>query len=549
MFSNKHNKIVKNIIICIAPIIPIAILLIFNKLQYYIVDDIHMNLYARGGFEKGFTRDAPFVHSILARIWKNLFAFNANVDWMALTYLALIIICTIILIVFLNRYLKIWQSIILAYLFEITILCWFTFTVIAYITTLFGIVLIFSSLDKNNKTLLIVLGILLADIGYLLRDDAFISAFILALPYIIYLAKEKINLIKNKKTIIAVLSTIIVICVVNVSFGLIVNSDSTINNYKKWNKTRSSVVDYNISKYKDNNKLYKDIGFSENDYMGMTYVGGYLADNDVYSQDNLETIVKNTPITVRYNFNILRLLIDAAKMKALWIFAIGWILCFLFTNKRTFVVVQGILTVAMIGGLLFIGRCPERVHVPIFIVSLVILLIFTPQYQNKTRKFRKTHFVIGITLVMGVVCFGSCIQLYQTNKSVAEADRKFESLSDFAEDNKDTLFIFNSCVSVVRKDELKIYSKKEKYDNYLSLFSYELYSPMYYHQAERFHLKNKERLMMDIIDNKNIYYVDIGNKFTKYIVKYLEEHSKKKINSNLIKKTNDYSIYEMSYGD
>lgn len=550
MFSNKHNKIVKNIIICIAPLIPIAILLLSNKLQYYIVDDIHMNIYARGGFEKGFTRDTLFVNPILARIWKVLFAFNDNVDWMALTYLALIFICTIILIVVSNKYLKIWQSIILAYLFEIIILGWFTFTVIAYITSLFGIALFLIGWEREkNKILLIILGILFVDMGFLLRKDAFISSLILAVPYIVYSLRKRIGVNINKRTIITLLSTVLVICVVNIMFGQLVYNDTAIKKYKQWNDARSNVVDYHIPKYEDNKELYKKIGFSENDYLGMTYIGGYLADNNVYSYDNLETIVKNTPLNVRYNFNALSILKGMAKMEALWIFAIGWLLSLLMTSKRKLVVIQGIITAIMIVGLLFIDRCPERVHVPIFLVSFIILLIIALQYPNKISKFKKSYFVVGTTFLIGLCCLVSCFQLYQTNKSIEDAERKYESLSKFAENNKDKLFIFNSCAAVTRKEKMKIYSKKERYDNYTSLFGYELYSPMYYNQAKRFRFKNKESLLMNIVENDNTYYVDIANNYSKYIVKYLEEHSGRTIVFNTIKKGKEYSIYKVSYGD
>ena len=555
MLLNKYNKlleckIAKRIVICIAPFIPIVVLLLLNKMQYSIVDDIHMNIYARGGFEKGSIRDTFFVHPILARIWRVLFAFNNNIDWMALTFFGLIVVCTIILIVLLNKHLKFWQSIILAYLIEIIILGWLTYTVMVYFVTISGIALLVNMLDREkNRVVLIVLGILLVDMGFMLRRVAFISALILAIPYIVYSLKKYMGKNNNKKMLIVLLSAIILLCATNISAGLLINIDKVNHNYKKWDEARIGIVDYNISKYEDNDKLYKSIGFSENDYMGMTYQGGYLADNNVYSYENLKTIIKKTPINVRYNFNALSILIDMAKIKELWLFALALIISFLITSKKKLIVFQGAITILMIIGLFFINRCPERVYIPILTESLIILMLIALQYQNAKTKFKTTHFVVGITVIISIIALASCIQLYKTNKEIESADKKYESLCNFAKHNKDKLFILNSCAFITRREKMKIYGEKEKYDNFMSLFGYELYSPMYYSQAERFHFKNKDRLLMNIVDNDNTYYVDIENKFSKYVIKYLEEHSRRKINYRAIKKEKDYSIYKISYGE
>lgn len=555
MILVKYNKlleckIAKRTIICIAPFIPIVFLLLLNKIQYSIVDDIHMNIYARGGFEKESIRDTFFVHPILARIWRVLFTFNNNIDWMALTFFGLIVICTIIIIVLLNKHLKLWQSIILAYLIEIIILGWLTYTVLVYFVTISGIALLVNMLDREKyRVTLIAVGILLVDMGFMLRRVAFISALILAIPYICYSFKKFIGKNNNKKILIALLSVIILICVTNISAGLLINNDKLNNNYKKWDEARVGIVDYNISKYEDNNKLYKSIGFSENDYMGMTYQGGYLADNNVYSYENLKTIIKKTPINVRYNFNALSILIDMAKIKELWLFALALIISFLITSKKKLIVLQGAITILMIVGLFFINRCPERVYIPILTESIIILMLIDLQYQNAKTKFKKTHFVTGITIIISIIAFASCIQLYKTNKAIESADKKYETLCNFAKHNKDKLFILNSCAFITRREKMKIYGEKEKYDNFMSLFGYELYSPVYYSQAKRFHFKNKDRLLMNIVDNENTYYVDIENKFSKYVIKYLEEHTRRKINYQAIKKEKDYSIYKISYGE
>ncbi len=543
--NNTDNKKLNKYLYLIT-LLPIAVLLTFNLFQYCENDDMFIYNIAYGKYEASAINYATHIHPLLGGIWKFLYSSFNNINWIVLTYLLLVIICTCILMNLLTNYLKIGYVIALSLVFETIFCCWFTYTVIGSFATFFGIVTLLKALkDSNikNKPFLFILSIFLVEIGFLLRFSMFISTVLITVPFVVYYLR-KINRV-NKKLILFLGISIILLCIVNIWSDYSLNNSRRNAEYRKWDDMRVKAVDYPIMEYDNYKDFYESISYSENDYEGLAFTK-YIADKDVYSYNNLKKIVDNTPFNIRYNVNLLSVILIIIKLKEVWIFICFWLICFFaVSKKKLYVVVQGLLALGSIVGQVVINRYVHRVFVPLLIVSSIILTIVT--LENIKKNYEK-FFYIGTLIICSIYCVISVKQLSMHNNHTVKAQEKYKQFCNYINQHKENLYITNGNGPIIDKESVQLFNNKEKYLNLMSLYNYDLYNDTYYRKVKEYKLTHKDRLIMDITDN-NVFYVDLDNNGLKNIKKYIEEHSKRRL---IIKKEKEMkkakcTIYKIRY--
>ena len=167
------------------------------------------------------------------------------------------------------------------------------------------------------------------------------------------------------------------ICSTNILSNNCLNNSKEQTEYLRWSSARSSVMDYPISNYDDNKEFYKSISFSKNDYEGIVADDRYMADKKVYSCSNLNAIADNTPFNIRYNCDVVDIILKLIKLKEMWVFGAFGVLCLIASNKKLYVILQGIITVCSLTAQIVINRYVHRVFVPLLIISAIILTLFT----------------------------------------------------------------------------------------------------------------------------------------------------------------------------
>ena len=136
------------------------------------------------------------------------------------------------------------------------------------------------------------------------------------------------------------------------------------------------------------------------------------------------------------------------------------------------------------------------------------------------------------------------------NEHKAQAQEKYNSFCGYIDNHKENLYVTNGSGGILDKEPVSIMNNQKKILNLMTLFNYDLYNGTYYRKVKKYNLTFKDRLIMDLTD-RNVFYVDLSNKGINNIVKYIEEHSHKRV---IAKKTkvmekSKCTIYSIRYSE
>ena len=365
--------VIRKKIVYLIPTLFLTLPLLFKIVYYPISDDYLLTSVVRGAYDGKPDADLRVVNIILSSIWEKLYSVFPNIEWYAVTLIILILFNSYVILYLLNKKINMYISIAIVLSLELFMLAWPSFTVIAYYSAFTLGIFVFSYLRESikNYQAAIIIAIITFG-GFCFRETAFESGFIAVSPLLL-LSIRRNNIRKILFSGIIVLLIVTSCLIVHKSFY------NTEHNRKssEWAATRSKVGDYPISTYDDNKQLYNDIGFSKNDYLGLTRQGYYMADLNTYSTHNLKTIVEKTPHSVRYNTNLISILKRIAKIKEFWGFLI--ILVAMIVLRKTkkqilFSAFEILLVVGQCVYLIYIGRPGDRIVIPLFYFSMLSIL-------------------------------------------------------------------------------------------------------------------------------------------------------------------------------
>ena len=190
-------------------------------------------------------------------------------------YLVTMLLCIYVLKNIFDKKVNKYISLLAAIILEMVILTWMTFTVLAYLCVITGIIVFlqanydYGQVQNIKNKSNIILAVVIEALGIIFRIDAFVTGIIVCIPLLVCLISKK-----NIKTYLIFGGTIIILLVGFKVENNLINSSSTMKEYLNYNNARSNVLDFPMKSYDD---LDKKI-ISENDYKLLE--GWILSDKD-----------------------------------------------------------------------------------------------------------------------------------------------------------------------------------------------------------------------------------------------------------------------------
>lgn len=491
----------------------------------------------------------------LGMIYRFLYAVTGRLPWYTIVqYMILFVAFTAITYVLVSR------------LGEISGLCLFVilvcgfgyegyvhlqFTKTAGIAAAAAVFLLFYLLEQKKYSWWgIIVGVLLAVIAYMYREDQFwASCGLMAGAGLLFLFD--LRKYRNKKL------RRLGICVL--TFGVLLLSVFGVDRwdsskyrsaeweeYQEFNQLRSELLDYGFPDYDSNQEIYEELGISREAYE--LYKSWNFNDTEKFDTEVMKKLVdlkQKRPLTIRTVTAFLRRFpSDLLRMPMFYffaIFAVLWLLC----GKKDVcsvisVLAECLLLVAVYFYLYYQGRyMVNRVDVGLwFSVCLVMLWIFS------SGEVRYMNIKTSVLLCMICVVLGQFMMRKDwriATASIPEARVSQRAVLETIGTDKEHVYLAKSGML----SEIVCYGPFDRMpenllDNVYWFGGWECRTPGYTRAMEAHGIKNPYR---DVVNNQNIYLVDDNIDLTlKYIRQYYAENAE----AVFVKTIGNVDVYQIT---
>ncbi|WP_223550792.1 hypothetical protein [Aestuariivivens sp. NBU2969] len=265
-FQNRfsENSVSKLPILFVCCLFEFAVIVTIFPVFFSLNDDTAMNAIASGAISGNPSEFLLFTNVILGYILKLLFTYAPTINWYSWYLLsALFMGYFAIQYAFATTNESLWLKIfrhVLILALIMTSLLFITFTVVAAVVLIGGVLLIFTA--KNKSYLEMGFGVFLMVLGALIRADVFKMILLLGLPLFAYLLYTK----HYNKLLFIVLSVLLSIGS-GIIDDIVYNKHIEFKEYREFNKLRSKVTASDNSQMRFNlsAELLKEIGWSLKD--------------------------------------------------------------------------------------------------------------------------------------------------------------------------------------------------------------------------------------------------------------------------------------------
>lgn len=538
----------------ISPIIVTVIFCVTRILYYPITDDYIYNFISKGtytGEPNAFLKNITYPFGWIA---KELYHVTESVNWFGIIYLIIILFCVYMFFSIFKRYVNDFYAILLALLLNITLLVWIHFTVLTYfalaIAIIKGLDVITNPYKRRAWNIVsIVATVILFSLSYSLRYEAFFSGGFSLLVIALFI------IINYRKSIKVSYLLIVGILSVSLVFSIFIADKNAYSSeqwkdYLTWQKQRVAVGDYPIADYDKNQSLYKKLSMSRNDYVGL--LDFYEADKSFYSAQRMKSVAQGTPNNERYDLNIISILSQMLKVKELWGLIIICLFCVLFDNdkkRKITYILQGLLTTGVVAYTYIIQRPGERVYIPMYAIGIIaIAYLFFRENDIQIKKSLRIGTIICTTIMVAMTAL-YCKQALDIKKFKEERKETAQGLITYMRENPNKLFVFNNYHHLLFNEPVLEIKSSDTYKNAMELSNYELYNDTYYKMVNNFNLKYPDRLLIDLVENDNVYYVAHNRWKVDNVITYISEHTKKQVVAKLVKDfpKDSIKVYKINY--
>ncbi|MGX7112132.1 hypothetical protein [Gemella cuniculi] len=414
---------------------------------------------------------------------------------------------------------------------------YFTYSVIAYLVSAAGILLMF----KGNKK---VWGSVMFFIGISLRPQIIVSLMILAVPILAYEFFVK----KQKNKIILLLSIILVVIFSN---KLFIKQDKTLEEYISWNEKSTLIRDYPAIQYKNHKDEFEKFKISKNDLE--SYNSWIFAEKNVFSKEMLSKVDEIRSFSEKYETSKSTILISFLSnniFKVLVLFST--ILLIFFYVKNICGYGLFFLPLVLILGLLIRQRVVERIYIPIILISIIFIIGYFKDFFNKRsykylQKTESTIFTVVCILLFGYVIYFGKNNLYWFLQHKYYFNSEYNKL---LKNNPDKLYIFvgYSNLMASQPDMGKVFVDRDKLvSNGITMGTWQTFTPQYYSQLENLGIDDKDNLLSSAENNKNIKFImDKDAAFQEQVRILFKEHYNKNVyfekESDLAEQRGIYSL-------
>lgn len=425
------------------------------------------------------------------------------------------------------------------------------FTKTAGIAAAAAVFLLFYLLEQKKYSWWgIIVGVLLAVIAYMYREDQFwASCGLMAGAGLLFLFD--LRKYRNKKL------RRLGICVL--TFGVLLLSVFGVDRwdsskyrsaeweeYQEFNQLRSELLDYGFPDYDSNQEIYEELGISREAYE--LYKSWNFNDTEKFDTEVMKKLVdlkQKRPLTIRTVTAFLRRFpSDLLRMPMFYffaIFAVLWLLC----GKKDVcsvisVLAECLLLVAVYFYLYYQGRyMVNRVDVGLwFSACLVMLWIFS------SGEVRYMNIKTSVLLCMICVALGQFMMHKDwriATASIPEARVSQRAVLETIGTDKEHVYLAKSGML----SEIVCYGPFDRMpenllDNVYWFGGWECRTPGYTRAMEAHGIKNPYR---DVVNNQNIYLVDDNIDLTlKYIRQYYAENAE----AVFVKTIGNVDVYQIT---
>ncbi len=480
----------------ISIVIPLLIVVLYRYLYGYIyhaVDDVTINYSI---LNKGYML-LPYMGIILTKILvilQSLFS-NINIFFVFLVSAYSISFSCLFYLMRDRKYkIVLW---IIVLVIEVSLLKYFTYSVVAYLLSISGIFLLYK--EKN-----IVFPTILIFIGISLRVQIISSLLVLCLVIIIF------ELIRNKKVkqTCILISTIFIVSLTN---WLFIQSNDVEKSYIEWNEKSTLIRDYPAIDYSAKKESLDKIGITENTLV--SHNSWILSEKEIFSNELLDNLDKVRSVSEKYNFSIKDILIKFKSNEFYKSFTFFVLLVFIFYKSKSFYgYLLFLCPIALLTALIVRQRIVERVYIPIIILTLFIFIVYRNELFIKRNykllnNLENVIFTATCILLMGSIWNYGKNELYWFNYHPHDFNKDYNNV---LVNNRENLYVIAGYGNLIssQPNVSKVFVETDKLTkNIITFGTWQTFSPEYHDKLKGFGVKDTNNILSGAVNSDNIKFI------------------------------------------
>lgn len=537
------------------------------RIYFAINDDTAMGG-LMAGIQGMFPGYSVFVNFIPSYLISKLAMIWGNINWYGIYLLGTCYFSFTFIggIIFQKMRLKIGSAIYIAIVAcgFIPVLKYFTFTVIAYVAILAGIVFIiqgYYSEFRATKYVLYIVGVLMFINGSFIRYKCIYTGIVLFCGFII------MELIKERKTNMKKIMILALVVLISFGFSLAFRAysmnqyykDSVWSKYVEFNIARSNLIDFGLPDYNNNKDIYDSVGWSENDY---NIFNSYsFPEDEKFSTTNLKKIYeykKSMKSNNKFTGVIRKLIENVDKEYSIQICILLIVIITIynvyFSRNKIMSIFVSIFPFIMHMFFILINRAPYRGVYPHYLISVVLLLLISNKYEKLSgnneeakKNVRLTNCISSMIIVVSIViAVKPLYESYYNRKSIADNQilkQSIEIYHTLCNDNNNTyLTSMDYNGSLVKENSILRWNLPGSKENVISVGGWGSRSKNIEYVKE---LNGIDNLIYDLIKKDNYFFVDRGGHVSMYTT-YFKETYNLDVSFDIVNNMYDSNIYKVN---
>lgn len=518
---------------------------LFTDFIYLTNDDMYLQSIVSG--EISGKPDAHMIYSnyILGMVLSFLYSCTTQVPWYGIYLLGVCFLCAWIVLYRcvskcenrINRIAVIILFLVISFCAVFRHIAMMQYTVVAAFaggTAVFYAMTMDMKVEKKHLMREYAIVLLLAFLSLIIREKVFLmmvpfAAFGWLGKWIAEQDKSKTNNIKYISLLVSIVCLMLVVGGIDRLAYRIGSEGEAWQEYKRYNKAREQIMDYNsYPDYDSNQEFYEELGISKASYEGVSKYYLLLPQKD-YNGETMPIIAKKAIDLGEESHTLSERLLSVVKnfiqcnlnysdrpmnivVYATWL---CMVVLLVFSKSKNMLWQLALLLVARMGMWLYIiyqGRYPDRITQGLYFVELLMLVaIFILNMDALNGKnLIKRCFLIGATVVICVpslyIGISKAMAVKGENAGKLYFGTSYQQVKDYCADNKDNIYLIdmNSASFFSSSIFRGVEGENGICDNLIPLGSWPVKSPLVADNLKRYGVKD---ITENLVNNEHVYFV------------------------------------------